>query len=59
MNSGSVGERYLLKLGDGVIFDSGQNWSTYGSANNGDFDPFVIDFSWATNVQISLRTLGQ
>ena len=45
MNSGTVGERYLLKLGDGVIFDSGQNWITDGSAYTGDFDRFVIDFS--------------
>ena len=51
INGGNTGERYMLKQGDHVIFDtaggsSGDNkWSTIGNAWQYDFDKFEIEYS--------------
>ncbi|MBL62217.1 MAG: hypothetical protein CMI30_02305 [Opitutae bacterium] len=43
VNGGVVPERYVVRQGDTVIFDTGE-WKTAGSAYKFDFDQFVIDF---------------
>ena len=44
VNSGRAAERYYVKQGNQVIFDSG-SWKTEGNAYNYDFDRFVIEFA--------------
>ena len=44
INSGVVGERVIVKLGDVTIFDTGVLWATIGDARKYDFDRFVINF---------------
>ncbi len=43
VNGGVAPERYVVRQGDTVIFDSGE-WHTNGSAYKFDYDKFVIDF---------------
>ena len=51
INGGNTGERYMLKQGDHIIFDtaggsSGDNkWATEGNAWKYDFDKFEIEYS--------------
>ena len=51
VNGGATGERYMLKQGDHIIFDtaggsSGDNkWATEGNAWKYDFDKFEIEYS--------------
>ncbi len=51
VNGGGTGERYMLKQGDHIIFDtaggsSGDNkWATEGNAWKYDFDKFEIEYS--------------
>ena len=51
INGGGTGERYMLKQGDHIIFDtaggsSGDNkWATEGNAWKYDFDKFEIEYS--------------
>lgn len=45
VNGGSYGERYYVKQGNNIIFDTGADWETRGSAYKFDFDKFVIDFA--------------
>jgi flagellin-like hook-associated protein FlgL len=51
VNGGATGERYMLKQGDHIIFDTaggsyGDNkWATYGNAWKYDFDKFEIEYS--------------
>ena len=45
VNGGSYGERYYVKQGNNIIFDTGAHWQTKGSAYKFDFDKFVIDFA--------------
>lgn len=51
INGGATGERYMLKQGDHIIFDtaggsSGDNkWATEGNAWKYDFDKFEIEYS--------------
>ena len=51
VNGGNTGERYMLKQGDHIIFDtaggsSGNNkWATEGNAWKYDFDKFEIEYS--------------
>jgi flagellin-like hook-associated protein FlgL len=51
INGGNTGERYMLKQGDHIIFDtaggsSGDNkWATVGNAWQYDFDKFEIEYS--------------
>lgn len=43
VNGGTAAERYVVRQGDTVIFDT-QQWKTAGNAYNYDFDQFVIEF---------------
>ena len=45
VNGGTAGERYYVKQGNNIIFDSGNNWRTAGNAYKFDFDKFIIDFA--------------
>lgn len=45
VNGGTAGERYYVKQGNKIIFDSGNNWRTQGNAYKYDFDKFIIDFA--------------
>ena len=45
VNGGGHGERYYVKQGENILFDTGQWWETRGSAYKFDFDKFVIDFA--------------
>jgi flagellin-like hook-associated protein FlgL len=44
VNSGTVGDRYMLKQGNLTIFDSG-SWDTAGSAKTYDYDRFEVEYS--------------
>ena len=43
VNSGTAGDRYMLKQGSRTIFDTG-SWDTKTSATKHDYDRFVIDY---------------
>ena len=43
VNSGTAGDRYMLKQDDLVIFDSG-SWDTAGNAKTYDYDRFEIEY---------------
>lgn len=43
VNSGTVGDRYMLKQGNKILFDTGY-WKTEGSAYTTDFDQFIIEW---------------
>ena len=43
VNSGGIGERYLLMQGDSILFDTG-DWATRGNAYNFDFDRFIVEW---------------
>ena len=43
VNGGTAEERYVVRQGDTVIFDSGE-WKTAGNAYQYDYDTFAIDF---------------
>lgn len=43
VNGGRVGERYLLKQGDKIIFDT-DFWATNGDAKQYDYDRFVVEW---------------
>lgn len=45
VNGGGHGERYYVKQGENIIFDTGQWWETSGHAYQYDFDKFIIDFA--------------
>tara|TARA_A100001388_G_scaffold13488_1_gene9207 strand:- start:903 stop:2285 length:1383 start_codon:yes stop_codon:yes gene_type:complete len=45
VNGGGHGERYYVKQGETILFDTGQWWETRGHAYQYDFDKFIIDFS--------------
>jgi len=45
VNGGGHGERYYVKQGNNIIFDTGQWWETMGHAYQYDFDKFIIDFA--------------
>ena len=45
VNGGRMGERYYVKQGNNIIFDTGQWWETNGHAYQYDFDKFIIDFA--------------
>ncbi|MEC7395363.1 MAG: hypothetical protein VX839_10830, partial [Verrucomicrobiota bacterium] len=44
VNGGGHGERYYVKQGETILFDTGQWWETRGHAYQYDFDKFIIDF---------------
>ena len=43
VNSGVAGDRYILKQGDDIIFDTGY-WSTKGNAKQFDYDEFEVEW---------------
>ena len=43
VNSGTAGDRYMLKQGNAILFDTGY-WKTEGSAYTTDFDQFVVEW---------------
>ena len=43
VNSGVIGDRYILKQGDDIIFDTGY-WSTKGNAKQFDYDEFEVEW---------------
>jgi flagellin-like hook-associated protein FlgL len=45
VNGGGNGERYMLKQGATVLFDTTSKWATTSNAYRNDFDRFVIDYS--------------
>lgn len=44
VNSGTAGDRYMLKQGNLTIFDSG-SWDTAGNAKTYDYDRFEVEYS--------------
>ena len=45
VNGGGNGERFMLKQGATVLFDTTSKWATTSNAYRNDFDRFVIDYS--------------
>ena len=43
LNGGKAPERYLLKQGDNIIFDTGE-WATNGVQPNWDYDRFIVEW---------------
>ena len=43
VNGGQAPERYLLKQGDQIIFDTGE-WATRGDAKQYDYDRFIVEW---------------
>jgi flagellin-like hook-associated protein FlgL len=43
VNSGVVGDRYILKQGEHIIFDTGY-WATNGNAKQFDYDEFEVEW---------------
>ena len=43
VNSGTAGDRYIVKQGEQIIFDTGF-WPTEGSAYTTDFDQFILEW---------------
>ena len=43
VNSGTAGDRYMLKQGNAILFDTGY-WKTEGSAYTTDFDQFIVEW---------------
>ena len=43
VNSGVIGDRYILKQGGDIIFDTG-SWRTRGNAKNYDYDEFEVEW---------------
>ena len=56
VNSGVVGDRYMLKQGDSILFDTGF-WKTEGSAYTTDFDRFVVE--WGPDKETTFQFLPQ
>ena len=48
VNSGGAENRYMIKQGDTMIFDTG-DWATEGSGYQYDFDQFIVEFSPGKN----------
>ena len=44
VNSGGAENRYMIKQGETMIFDTG-DWATEGSGYQYDFDQFIVEFS--------------
>ncbi len=44
VNSGGAENRYMIKQGDTMIFDTGM-WATEGTGYQYDFDQFIVEFS--------------
>ena len=45
VNGGGNGERFMLKQGSTVLFDTTSKWATTSNAYRNDFDRFVIEYS--------------
>jgi len=45
VNGGGNGERFMLKQGATVLFDTTSKWATTSNAYKNDFDRFVIEYS--------------
>ena len=43
VNSGTLGDRYMVKQGNHILFDTG-SWPTEGSAYTTDFDQFILEW---------------
>ena len=52
VNGGTAGERYYVKQGNNIIFDSGNNWRTAGNA-------YKFDFLFLKNYHFGKQTSNQ